>query len=283
METTQGRDAQDAPEYVLGHSDQELERLSAQAQVIEPLTRQFFREADIQAGMRVLDVGCGSGDVSFLAARMVGPTGQVVGVDRAEGAVATASRRALDLGVSNTRFVVGDAGAVAFEEPFDAVVGRYVLMYSPDPAALLRQVAVQVRPGGVIAFQEVDWTGYRSLPLLPTWDRCARWIVAALQGSGADPYLGLKLFATFTSAGLPPPALYVNVSVAAGPDHPLYTYAADLVRAFLPAMERLGIATASEVEADTLAAQLGDEAVAARATVVWQNLVGAASRKPAEQ
>ena len=99
----------DAP-YILGHSAQELERLGTQARLIEPLTRQLFRDAGITAGMRVLDVGCGSGDVSFLVANMVGPTGQVVGVDRAPAAVATASRRALDLQLSNTRFLVGDAG-----------------------------------------------------------------------------------------------------------------------------------------------------------------------------
>ena len=78
METGKKYDA----DYVLGHSAQELERLSTQARLYEPFTVQFFRNAGIQAGMRVLDVGCGSGDVSFLVA-LVGPTGQVVGVDRA--------------------------------------------------------------------------------------------------------------------------------------------------------------------------------------------------------
>jgi ubiquinone/menaquinone biosynthesis C-methylase UbiE len=84
-------------DYVLGHSAQELERLSTQARLYEPFTMQFFRDAGIKAGMRVLDVGCGSGDVSFLAARMVGPMGEVVGVDRAPAAVATATRRTLEL------------------------------------------------------------------------------------------------------------------------------------------------------------------------------------------
>lgn len=269
-------------EYVLGHSGRELERLISQARLYEPFTRQFFRDAGIAEGMRVLDVGCGTGDVSFLAARMVGPLGQVVGVDRAEVAVETASRRAADLPLPNVRFVQGDVATLTFEEPFDAVVGRFVLQWCSDPSAVLRQLTAQVRPGGVIEFQEPDWYGYHTRPPLPTWERCAHWIIEALERSGADPYLGVKLFATFTRAGLPPPALYVHAPIAAGPDHPLYEHAAHLVRTLLPTLVREGLATASEVDVDTLAARLRDEAAAGGGTVVWISLVGAATRKPVE-
>jgi cyclopropane fatty-acyl-phospholipid synthase-like methyltransferase len=62
--------------YALGHSDQELERLSRQAQVFEPFTRQLFQQAGLTTGMRVLDVGCGSGDVTFLAADLAGQAGR---------------------------------------------------------------------------------------------------------------------------------------------------------------------------------------------------------------
>src|SRR5689334_21353068 len=109
--------------YVLGHSAQELERLITQSHLFEPFTEQFFHAAGITTGTRVLDFGCGGGDVSFLTARMVGPTGQVVGLDRSPAAVAAARRRAHDLDLPNTRFVVGETGALADEEPFDAAVG----------------------------------------------------------------------------------------------------------------------------------------------------------------
>jgi hypothetical protein len=110
-----------------------------------------------------------------------------------------------------------------------------------------------------------------------------RWIVEALQRSGADPYVGLKLFAIFTAAGLPPPALDVQASIGAGPDHAVYAAVTGLMRTLLPTMEALGVATADEVDVDTLASRISDEAVAAGATLIWMSLIGAFSRKPAEQ
>jgi ubiquinone/menaquinone biosynthesis C-methylase UbiE len=286
MPSQTNRDEDDAP-YILGHSAQELERLISQAQRYEPFTERFFRDAGIMTGMRVLDVGCGAGDVSFLAARLVGDTGQVVGVDRAPEAVATANRRTMELEIPNTCFVVGDAGATAFKEffhePFDAAVGRLVLEFSPDPSALLRNVAAHVRPGGVIAFQEVDWSGDRALPTVPTFSRCLRWGVQALQHSGADPYVGLKLWAIFTAAGVSAPTLSLQANIGAGPDHPVYAAFAELMRTLLPSIVALRVATADEVDVDTLSSRISAEAVAAGATIVWLSVIGAASRKPAEQ
>ncbi|HET9109631.1 MAG TPA: methyltransferase domain-containing protein [Ktedonobacterales bacterium] len=278
-------DTQQTPSaaYVLGHSAQELERLIAQSRLFEPFTEQFFREAGVTTGMRVLDFGCGAGDVSFLVARMVGPTGQVIGLDRSPDGVATASRRARSLAVSNVRFVQGEVGTLADEEPFDAAVGRFVLMFCPDPVDVLRQVTARICPGGLIAFQEADWTDCRSSPDTPTWSQCVRWATEAFQQSGADTLMGLKLAATYATAGLPAPTLSLHAGIAAGPNHPLYTIVSETIRTLLPAMEQLGIATAGEVDIDTLARRLSDELDATQGTAIWFSLIGAAARKPKEQ
>jgi ubiquinone/menaquinone biosynthesis C-methylase UbiE len=94
--------------YALGHSEQELERLSRQAQAFEPFTRQLLQQAGINTGMRVLDVGCGSGDVAFLAADLVGPTGEVIGADRAAAAAQRATARAQARDLRNVKFLEGD-------------------------------------------------------------------------------------------------------------------------------------------------------------------------------
>jgi len=90
----------------------------------------LFEQAGVGPGMRILDVGCGAGDIAFLAADLVGPSGEVVGADRAAAAVAWATARAQEQGISNVKFLEGDPVALEFEQQFDVVVGRLVLMYS---------------------------------------------------------------------------------------------------------------------------------------------------------
>ena len=67
--------------YVMGHTDRERRRLALQASVINPLTDNFLRRAGVSAGMRVLELGCGIGEVSLIAARLVGPHGHVHCID----------------------------------------------------------------------------------------------------------------------------------------------------------------------------------------------------------
>jgi FkbM family methyltransferase len=84
--------------------------------------------------MSVLDVGCGAGDVSFLAAELVGESGEVVGVDPASKPITLARSRAAQRAVSNVSFRQSELSDLTSDEQFDAVVGRYVLMYVRDPA-----------------------------------------------------------------------------------------------------------------------------------------------------
>lgn len=127
-------------EYSLGHSSRELDRLSFQGTVLAPYTHQFLKEAGITAGIRVLDVGSGSGDISFLAADLVGSTGFVLGVDRSPAAVERAKTRAIRCNIhDNVAFEAGDPASMHFARPFDAIIGRFVLMYQDDPTASLRR------------------------------------------------------------------------------------------------------------------------------------------------
>jgi ubiquinone/menaquinone biosynthesis C-methylase UbiE len=117
--------------------------------------------------MRVLDLGCGAGDVTFVAADLVGPDGSVVGVDRSPEALARARLRAGQRGLAQVRFVEGDIDDPAPGGPFDAIVERLVLWLVPDPAALLRRQATVLRPGGLVVPIEADLSTLRGLPETP--------------------------------------------------------------------------------------------------------------------
>jgi SAM-dependent methyltransferase len=227
--------------YVLGHSDRELERLSAQARLLEPITRQFFVEAGIVSGMRVLDVGTGAGDIAFLAADLVGDTGEVVGVDRAPAAVATARQRADAQSLRNVSFREGDPAEMAFAEPFDAVVGRYVLLFQADPAQMLRRLATHLHPGGLVVFHESDWTCVRSFPPAPTYDRCCQWILETGRLGGSNWNMADKLHAAFVGAGLPAPTMRMQTFIGGGAGIREWLRAvAEIVATLLPAMDKFG-------------------------------------------
>ena len=266
-------------EYVLGHSDRELERLSTQARLIGPITKEFFIEAGIALGMRILDVGSGSGDVAFLAADLAGHKGSVVGVDRAPAAIAMARRRAEARSLRNVSFREGDPVEMTFDEPFDAVVGRYVLLFQADAAHVLRRLTRCLRPGGVIVFHEPDWSAVRSFPSVSTYDRCCRWIIAAANGGGSNWNMADKLHDVFIAAGLPAPTMRMKTFIGGGTEVAGWLRAvAELVETLLPAMEKFGVATATEVGLDTLAERMTEEVVRTNSVIFGRSEVGAWSR-----
>ena len=190
-------------EYEFGHSDWELERLRRQAELVAPITLQFYRDAGIAKGMRVLDVGCGAGDTALLLAELVGDDGFVLGVDRAPAAVAAARDRIKKLGKRNISFRLSEP-EIEEGAPFDAVAGRYVLMFNPDPAGIIKAVGKLARPGGIIVFHELDFSGRRSNPPAPMYDRCCDLIVETVKKNGTDPFMALGLYRAFVQAGLAP-------------------------------------------------------------------------------
>src|SRR3954452_19499695 len=119
--------------YLLGHGSAELERLQAQARMLAGPTGAFLTLARITPRMRVLDLGSGAGHVAFLLAGRVGPQGSVVGVDSSPAAVDFARERARRDGIANVAFLADDVRTVDPGGPFDAVVGRLVLLYVDDP------------------------------------------------------------------------------------------------------------------------------------------------------
>jgi SAM-dependent methyltransferase len=282
--------ATEDPGYALSSSSQEEhERLSNQADWYAPFTRRLLLRAGIEPGMRVLDVGCGPGDVSFLVSELVGGSGSVIGVERDEGALATARRRAGESEVSNVEFVLGDFREVELEGgPVDALVGRLVLMYQGDPAAAVTSAAGHVRPGGVVVFAEMCLTmdsvipsrALLSCPRTPASEQLGEWIHALHRALGTQMDMGLRLPATFAEAGLlPSPDLDCEVIVGVGEEAIRRTV--DLTRSFLPGMIATGTATEEEVEIDSLAERLRVDSGPVGRVSLWPTVIGAFATKPA--
>lgn len=272
---TEGRE----PLYVCGHSPAELARLSAQAAFFGDITRLFLEQAGITTGMRVFDLGCGAGDVSFLAARLVGPSGFVLGVDRAVEALEAAGRRAQAQGLTQVKFRQAEIRDLPKESPVDALVGRFVLMHQADPAAALRQAARAVRPGGLVAFLESDLRAslarVHSRPHSPTYARILETFVRVIEAAGAHPDLGLRLGQVFALAGLPAPRLWLQSRVEGGPGASIYRYLVESLRSMRPQAESLGITTPVWSDLDRLEEELRDAVVRSGGVLISPLVVGA--------
>lgn len=269
-----------SPNYALGSTDAEHERLIRQAAMLSPLTERFLQEACIGHGQRILELGSGVGDVAMLAARLVGPSGQVVGVERDARAIARARVRVAEAGLRNVTFTQSDVCELSGDKPFDAVVGRFILQFLPDPIATVRSLSQLVHRGGVIAFHEPCWTAI--LPLgahLPLWSACAALVCESLQRSGGDTEMGLALCHIFQQAGLPTPNLQMEIPLAEDACSAHWIY--DLFCTLLPHIRRLNLPLEDLGNLNTLLERIQSEVEASKSPVPCVALVGAWSRIPA--
>jgi SAM-dependent methyltransferase len=280
MDAIAGDAESDARAYFLGHSEAEIERLALQSAFYRQTTQAALRRAGLAAGMRVLDIGSGGGDVSLIAAELVGPSGFVLGIDRSAEAVAAASARVESLGLRQVRFAVSELDAFATAVPFDALIGRFVLMYMADPAATLRSLARHLRPDGIVMFEEMEMRSARGYPDAPLFQRCIDWYATAIEGAGFESGMGGKLFAAVQAAGLPAPQVMAAGRLEGGPDSAGYALMAANVRAMLPMLVRLNAAREAEVGLETLAERLRQEAVEGGRCLMFPLLVSACSRLP---
>src|SRR6476646_9940744 len=264
-------------DYPLGNTDAEHERLIRQAARVAPITERFFREAGIGLGQRVLDLGSGVGDVAMLVARLVGPSGEVVAVERDSTAITKARARVTEAGFHNVSFNESNVNEILDEKPFDAAVGRFILMYLPDPVATLRSISQVVRPGGVIVFQEPTWVPVLAhLEALPLWFATASLIDKTMRVS-ANHDMGAELHHTFVQAGLPEPA--VRMELPMGKEPYLAQWYFDTLCSLLPQVEQLHMPIESLGSLDTLVQRLQDEVAESKTVACWFASVGAWCRK----
>lgn len=261
--------------YVLGHADVEVQRLLLQGRLYDDYTEHALRLAGLRPGMRVLDIGSGPGDVSFIAARLVGPTGTVLGVDAAPAMVELARARAAEKGLSTVHFTQSAVDSITLDEPVDAVVGRLILMHLPDPAATLRHLVSFVRPGGVVAFSENDITAAHGVPDTPLFRRVTGGIVRAFEAMGLSPRFGTTLHTVFADAGLGAPRLTLGTPIGTAADTDILAYLAEVWRLVSPIAEQGGFAIDELADIDGFVPRFREQALAVNALIAMPPIITA--------
>ena len=265
-------------QYALGSTDAEHERLIRQAKYLAPLTERLFQEAGIGTGQRVLDIGSGVGDVVMLAARLVGSSGEVLGVERDPRSVARAKARVAEARLHNVSFTQCDVSELQSSKPFDAAVGRFILQFVTDPVAILCSLSQLVRPGGVLAFHEVSYSPFLALSArLPLWSATASLLHETLRRSGARTEIGIDLHRMFQEAGLPAPTMRIEMLLGSQPSLTRWTY--DILSSLRPQIQQQNLSLEPLGDFNTLPQRLQAEVTTSKTVIPFVALVGAWAHK----
>jgi len=264
--------------YILGWSNEEEDRLIRQAMLLAPMTERLFHEAGIGEGQRVLDIGSGIGDVSMIAARLVGPSGEVIGVERNARYIARAKERVAAVGFRNVTFVQADLNDIAVPGWFDAAVGRLILTFFPDPVAVLRSVSQLLGPRGVVAIIEPSWSPAIAFNArVPLFSRLFTTTHELFQRLGIDTERGPNLHRIFQDAGLPAPLMHLDMEL--GHDTAIAELQTELLRAVQPDAEKYGVSLAELGDLDSLPDRVHAELLAAKTPIAYVAMASAWSRK----
>jgi len=235
-------DEQSDPDYFIRFVDE----MNAMPAIVE-LEEAALPELRLRPGMRVLDLGCGTGEDSRRLAAIVGPAGEVVGIDASEAMIAVARQRAEATGLPVT-FHLGDAMRLELPtESFDAARCERLLVHVPDPVVVLGEMLRVIRRGGRMVVMDID---VDSLVIdLPGLDRdFLRRVVHGISDALSAGQIGRQLRRLFREAKLDD----VGCRTA------LPTLPYDFARHLIPGLLMAAVAAGSVApdEADTVVAAM---------------------------
>lgn len=268
-------------DYVLGGSDREHDRLMRQARTLKPVTDRLLRDAGVASAQRVLDIGAGVGDVSLAIAHLVGGRGFVCGIDKDAAALAKARLRAEAASLRNVRFLEQNLHELSAGEAYDAIAGRFVLMFMPaaDRSRIVASLIERLNPGGVLILQEPSWQDYfANTAHLPLHAACGRLVCDALISAGAEVNMAWPLYQSLIQSKLQVTTLRIDIPlITFEEDH---DWIADLFVSLQPIMEQQGIDRSAVGQLSDLSQRLRLELLMRQSFGPFIGLVGIVARKP---
>jgi ubiquinone/menaquinone biosynthesis C-methylase UbiE len=195
--------------YAIRGGQPGFERLQVLARTALPETSDLLdRVGAPLAGAHCLDLGCGSGDVTFELARRAGPSGSVTGIDQDAVKLSLAREAAVEQGLVNVTFAAGDVYEWSETAAYDLVYSRFLLQHLSRPVDLLSAMWAGLRPGGTIVVEDADFAGGFCYPPNAGYDFFLDAYARVLERRGGDADAGRKLYRLCLEAGIPS----VNVS-----------------------------------------------------------------------
>lgn len=244
-----------AEHYILATGGRDIERLRLLHEVYGPGTQALFGRVGLRDGqrgekrgaLRVVEIGCGCGNITCWVAEQLGAGGSVVGIDNSAEQIEQAKRQAQARGLRNVEFQVADAYSPRLPEgSFDVAYCRLVLMHLAEPRRALEQMRLLVRPGGWVVCEEMDLGVWLCDPPSEAMSRFYELNHALGRQIGEHFRLGGSLHRLFRAAGFANPQVHANFTMAVrGEEKRLLVMT---FNQFAPELVRMGLATQAEVD-----------------------------------
>lgn len=176
-------------DYVLGTHDEELVRLGLQHRVWRPMVLDCWQRVGITVGKRVLDVGAGPGYAALDLAEIVGPSGEVVALERSENFVNAMRQSFARRGLANVQ--IHELDLMTGDLPkanYDFSWCRWVLSFVSDPSLLIQKLAAAMPKGGKSIFHEyARYETWGFLPPIAAQEKFREHVIATWRESGGEP------------------------------------------------------------------------------------------------
>jgi ubiquinone/menaquinone biosynthesis C-methylase UbiE len=264
--------------YFFGDSDVEQQRLLTQAESYKLSARWLLDQIRIQPGWRTIDVGCGPLGILHLLSERVGSKGVVVGLEREPRFAQMAQDQVARRHLGNVTVLQADVLASGLQNcSFDFAHERLVMVNMSSPEALLAQLVELVRPGGIVAVEEIDNASWVCHPPHPSWDKLLQTFHEAFRASGGNVYIGRRLPEFLRAAGLEDVQYKVHVDVAMRGGY-WRTRLLTLIDTLREQITRLDLLTEEDLARHQLA--LADHLDDLNTVVIDKLLVQAWGRKP---
>src|SRR5688500_7888942 len=166
-----------------------------------PYTEPFLQKAGLKAGMKCLDVGCGNGEITKRIAAIIGPEGQITGIDIDPSVIAIAQE--VNDGMDNVNYKVVDIEKEEIEaSSFDFIFCRIIISHLQTPEVVLQKLRDALRPGGILAIEDVDFQGHFCYPPSHAFNIYVHWYEQVSIQKGANHFIVNLLLAMITDLGM---------------------------------------------------------------------------------
>jgi SAM-dependent methyltransferase len=228
-------------EYVLGTHDEELARLGLQHRVWRPVVLDCWQRAGITVGKRVLDVGAGPGYAAVDLAEIVGPTGEVVVLERSQNFIRALEAACHTRSLSNVK--IHEADLMTDDLPagdYDFAWCRWVVSFVNDPALLIRKLTRVMPRGSRSIFHEYGhYETWRFLPRLPMHERFREHVIATWRESGGEPDGAAKLSELLSDNGFVISSARPHIFCLRPGDY-MWQWPATFIEIYLPRLIEMG-------------------------------------------